>query len=88
MPTKKEHKSPSFPKFFRDLIGQHHVYSESGEIKYSGTVQELRWSTGMITRLKKDRTPGLYYYGIEVKIKPVAGRARWTRAFNSGIKLK
>jgi hypothetical protein len=79
---------PAFPKFFRALIGQHHIYSENGTVKCSGTVQDIRWSSGMITKLKKNRAPGPYYYGIELKIKPEGSRARWTRAFNSGIKVK
>ena len=84
----KQHTSLVFPKKFRDLIGQHHIYSESGTVKFSGRVQDLRWSTGMITKIKKNGTPGQYYKGVEMKLKPATGRARWTRAFNSGIKIK
>ena len=42
----------------------------------------------MITKIKKNGTPGQYYYGIEMKLKPATGRARWTKAFNSGVKIK
>lgn len=71
------------------MIGREMKYCLGGLVKCRGIVQELRWSSATIAKIKLGRIVKPEYYGIEIKIKPNNGkRAIWSRAFNSGVKVK
>lgn len=76
------------PQKFKDSIGEEVEYLLGKHRKCVGIIKDARFSKSQIW----DKKTGEKFYGIEFKIKPTdgfnQGRAIWTRAFSSGIKIE